>query len=116
MLPGCAWRYLLRLKPLSQIPLGLSEKGSLFRFSSHVLWNKSKTYKMAINNIYTYILIVQSEYTLKVVANCNPRLTPREIFQHLAPQLTFLVQINVFSIIKEPPKGASILITIKYHN
>ena len=80
------------------------------------LWNKSKTYKMTISNIYIYILIVQSEYTLKVVANCKPRLTPREIFQHLAPQLTLLVQINVFSITKEPPKGASILIAIKHQN
>ena len=32
------------------------------------LWIKNKTYKMTINNIYTYILIVQSEYTLKVDA------------------------------------------------
>ena len=45
------------------------------------------------------ILMVQSEYTVKVVANCKARLTPREIFQHLALQLTLLVQINVFSII-----------------
>ena len=80
------------------------------------LWIKNKTYKMTINNIYTYISIVQSEYTLKVVAKCKPRLTPREIFQHLAPQLTLLVQINVFSTIKEPPKNASILITIKHQN
>ena len=80
------------------------------------LWIKNKTYKMTINNIYTYILMVQSEYTLKVVGKCKPRLTPREIFQHLAPQLTLLVQINVFSIIKEPPKDASILITIKHQN
>ena len=79
------------------------------------LWIKNKTYKMTINNIYTYILIVQSEYTLKVVAKCKPRLTPREIFQHLATQLTLLVQINVFSI-KEPPKDANILITIKHQN
>ena len=69
-----------------------------------------------MNNIYTYILIVQSEYTLKVVAKCKPWLTPREIVQHLATQLTLLVQINVFSIIKEPPKDASILITIKRQN
>ena len=62
------------------------------------LWNKSKTYKMTISNIYTYILTVQSEYTLKVVANCKPRLTPREILQHL-PQLTLLMQINVLSVI-----------------
>ena len=82
------------------------------------LWNKSKTYKMTISNIYTYIyiLIVQSGYTLKIVANCKPRLTPQEIFQHLVPQLMLLVQINVFSIIKEPPKAASILITIKHQN
>ena len=60
--------------------------------------------------------MVQSENTLKVVAKCKPRLTPREIFQHLATQLTLLVQINVFSIIMEPPKDASILITIKHQN
>ena len=37
--PGCAGIYLLMLKPLSQIPPGLSEEGlliPLFRFSSHV--------------------------------------------------------------------------------
>ena len=37
--PVCGWRYLLRPKPLSQIPPGLSEEGSLissFRFSRHV--------------------------------------------------------------------------------
>ena len=46
MSPECAWRYLLRLKPLSQIPPGLSEEGSLIsllRFSSRVSVDKKKT-------------------------------------------------------------------------
>ena len=50
------------------------------------LWNKSEAYKIVISDIYIYSAIL----VLKVVADCKPRLMPREMFQHSAPQLTLL--------------------------